>query len=182
MSTQENDIKVVENRKYSKATSFILPMIGHPLSYFKALVHCYIADFEQEDNDLNFNKIFILTLENNDQLIYNHYFLKNYRTKNNGYMYVFDVPVVFVENYQLFLDGKYSHFTTEYKDFLVSKITRKDVMTSVIYKVLYRTADARKQVEDRVGQKLPLDAEVLSALNFAEETYGFSEIEQAEKL
>lgn len=150
-------------------------MLGHPLSHYSGLINCYVADFSQDNTAWNFNQIFVCTLNDNRQLIYNPYYVDTYRIGEN-YMYVFTIPPGQEGNYQLFLKGKYSQFSQEYKDYLVSRIGRPDIQNSTIYRILYRTPDGRKQIEERIGTVLPPGAEVASVPNLERETYGYVEL------
>lgn len=168
--------EIIKNKHiYTKSTSFILPMLGHHVSYYKGIINCYLADFDHAYDDWNFNKIFVLTLENNDQLKYNSYYLSAYIIEGNTgrkYMYVFDIPIIYFENYELFIQGKYSQFTQIYKDHLVSSIKLKPVQDHTVYKVIYKTAGMKKEIEDRIGQLLHDSAEVFSIPDLKQETYG----------
>lgn len=167
----ENPIPEKNTLYNSKASTFILPMTGYAFREISGAVNCYIADFEQTSNELNFNKIFLLTTKENLSVVKSYHFFKEYRTKDNKFMYVFHIPEEFVPDYKKFLDGKYSTFSDAYKNVLISKITRPEVQTSQIYKILYKTEEARKTIENRIGQKLPPGAEVLSAIRYEDETY-----------
>lgn len=177
MTTVNTSQETTKNHSYSKATTFILPMINETLGSYKGLINCYIADFSQSNNTINFNRIFILTSQENDHLKDNIYYENSYKLGGNT-MYVFKIPPVHLDDYKIFLSSKYSEFTDDYKDYLISKIVRKDLQNSTVYQVLHRSNIARKQIEDRIGESLPKNAEVLSAIDFAHETYGYNEIEE----
>lgn len=174
-----NIVQVTEKHSYSKATTFILPMINEPLGSFKSLLNCFIADFTQSKNQYNFNRIFILTNVENSQLRSNVHYQEEYLI-NEKFMYVFRIPSYRLEDYKIFLSSKYSEFSEDYKALLIGKIVRKDIQNSTVYQVLHKSAVAKKQIEDRIGQLIPANAEVLSAIDFAVETYGYNEIEELE--
>ena len=67
-------------------------------------------------------------------------------------MFVFQVPGIFKEDYLLFKEGKYSHFSDEYK----SRFKKG----SNIYKVLHKDPTLKKYWENLLHTKLPRDNEV----------------------
>lgn len=168
----------LEKRRYNYTTSFILPMLGHPMSHYSGLVDAYLADFAQDNTEWNFNKIFVLTLHDNSQLRYNPYYIDSY-PQGDRFMYVFEIPLGQEDNYQLFIIGKYSLISQDYKDYLVSRIERPDIQNHTLYKILYKTPDGRRQIEERIGVELPPGAEVASVPSLDRETFGYVEVTAA---
>ena len=97
-------------------------------------------------------------------------------------MYVFDIPRRFEDDYNKFCNGQYSEISDEAKGLLIKHTGIKPVMNSQVYKVLYKTADQKKKIEDLIGEKLPLSAEVCSRPNLDDEVYNVLSIKNSSKL
>tara|TARA_R100001594_G_scaffold136094_3_gene178255 strand:+ start:320 stop:895 length:576 start_codon:yes stop_codon:yes gene_type:complete len=67
-------------------------------------------------------------------------------------MFVFQVDPSFRKDYDLFKEGKYSHFSPEYK-----KLFKKG---SNIHKVVHKDKELKRYWEKRLNMKLPKDNEV----------------------
>lgn len=84
-------------------------------------------------------------------------------------MFYFHVPEKYYHDYLLFLNGKYSQVS----DTLKKRILKYHNVgySSDIYKVLYRDSKRKEEIEERIGQSLPDNAEVASALDYDIEIY-----------
>lgn len=84
-------------------------------------------------------------------------------------IFYFEVPVQWYDDYVLYKESKYSRISQKLKN----KILRFYALgpQSQVYKVLYRDAEKKKQLEEELDVILPEDAEVASALEFSNETY-----------
>lgn len=161
----------------NKSCFFILPLLGYPSYWYYGLVNCYLRD-ELNKSSLG-NKIFI-NLTNYDNKVLNIVeFNQFYQLEDKTYMYVFDIPNRFKEDYNLFCTGKYSYMTEEAKKLICKLSGIKPVQESVVYKVLYKTSDQRNKIEDLIGERLPLDAEVFSLPDLDKETYSIYKIKSS---
>lgn len=84
-------------------------------------------------------------------------------------MFYFHIPEKYYQDYLLFLNGKYSQISKNLKERILK--FHNAGYSSDIYKVLYKDKDRRRQIEELIGQELPLDAEVASALDYDIEIY-----------
>lgn len=84
-------------------------------------------------------------------------------------IFYFEVPTQWHDDYVLYKESKYSRISQKLKN----KILRFYALgpQSQVYKVLYRDAEKKKQLEEELDVILPEDAEVASALEFSNETY-----------
>ncbi len=69
-------------------------------------------------------------------------------------MMVFQVPEKYAKEYINFKLGRYSQFSTDYKKLFARYTTneRAQPVESTVWKVIYRTADLRKTMEDWFGE------------------------------
>jgi hypothetical protein len=84
-------------------------------------------------------------------------------------IFYFAVPAQWYDDYTMFKESKYSRISQKFKQ----KILRFYALgpQSQVYKVLYRDAEKKRQLEEELDVVLPDDAEVASALEFSNETY-----------
>jgi hypothetical protein len=84
-------------------------------------------------------------------------------------IFYFEVPAQWRDDYTLFKGSKYSCISAKLK----KRILRFYALgpQSQVYKVLYKDAEKRKQLEEELDVVLPEEAEVASALEFSSETY-----------
>jgi hypothetical protein len=84
-------------------------------------------------------------------------------------IFYFEVPAEWHDDYMLFKQSRYSRISQKLKN----KILRFYALgpQSQVYKVLYRDAEKKRQLEEELDVILPEDAEVASALEFSNETY-----------
>jgi len=96
----------------------------------------------------------------------------NYNTKTKEYVYRMRVPSKYEEDYLLFLLGKYSLFTEEYKK-TIFKMLGRSYKQSNIYKVIQKDQKLKEELEKLVGQKLTEEAELSSIYDVNKETYKY---------
>lgn len=153
----------------NKSCFFILPLLGYPSYWYYGLINCYLKDILNKP-ELE-NKVFI-NLKNYDSKVLRILeFNQFYQLEDKTYMYVFNLPSRFKEDYQKFCEGKYSHLSDDAKHLICKLSGVKPVMESVVYKVLYKTGDQKQRIEELIGEKLPLEAEVYSVPNLEREYY-----------
>jgi hypothetical protein len=102
--------------------------------------------FKITPNDSKWNTIAPRLRAKNEYLM--EYFV-GVQDKKHLVMMVFQVPDRFSKEYVHFKNGKYSQFSIEYKK-LFNRYTnneRAQPVESIIWKVLYKTADLRKDME-----------------------------------
>jgi hypothetical protein len=143
--------------KYNKSVYFILPMIGKSYKQYPNLINCYLGD-NLNCPENNFQAIFINNKDFDKTLLIPN-FEKYYQLPDETYMFMYNIPKQYSDDYNHFCNGKYSQFSDKYKKVL----TDNKFSDSVMYKILYRTKDRIKYIEDKIGMKLHPDAEVASS-------------------
>jgi hypothetical protein len=169
-----NPREAVIHRK-NKSAFFILPLLGQPSYWYYGLLNCYLGDINNKP-ELTFKKIFINSESYDSKLLSTKYFNQLYQLEDNTYMYVFDIPKEYEEDYNKFSDGKYSDISEQAKALICKHSGIKPIMNSVVYKVLYKTADQKQKIEDLIGEELPLSAEVYSRPDLDREVYSLLSI------
>jgi len=180
-ATEElNPKKAVAIRK-NKSCSFILPLLGKPRAYFDGLINCYLGD-EMNKSQYTLNGIFIHIKDYYDSLTYIEYFNNFYKLEDDTYIFMYDIPDKFLNDYHKFYTGKYSQMSEEAKDLICNFTGTKPIMNNIVYKVLYKTADQKEIIEKLIGEKLPFDAEVYSIPDLDKEVYNYHKIKRSNNI
>ena len=74
-------------------------------------------------------------------------------------------------DFELYIDGKYSKMSNEYKTALLNLYTQFSEIRTDLYHILYPTERERRLLERRLAVRLPEDAEIFSSIEFREEIY-----------
>ena len=143
---------IVDKEAFNKSVYFVLPMVGLDSTYF-SLINVYLGDSINQP-DFTFNKIFMNCKYNDEKLRGLAYYNTEYKLPDKTWMYVFNIPEQFAQDYLLFCQGKYSEFSTEYKDQILRLINVKAKETTIVYNILYKTDKRRKYIEDLVGESI----------------------------
>jgi len=159
-------IQKIDKTKWNKSLYFIMPMIGISSNY-RNLINCYLGDSTYPK--YNYSKILVELKFKDNNILKNIYLEDSYETKQNTCIYVFKVPEEFEKDYYLFLQGKYSQFSDKYKSKILNQVQIKPIQNSYVYKILYKTADLKAELEERIGQELPTDAEICSIADWNKE-------------
>lgn len=162
--------EVISTPRKSKSSFFILPLLDKPMYWYYGLINCYLGDIINK-SELSFKNIFIHLTDYDSKLLSANNFNQFYQLEDNTYMYVFNVPKRFEVDYEKFSNGKYSEMSEDSKAMICKHSGVKPIMNSTVYKVLYKTADQKKKIEDLIGEKLPLSAEVYSKPDLNKEVY-----------
>tara|TARA_R100000458_G_C8089610_1_gene120887 strand:- start:76 stop:513 length:438 start_codon:yes stop_codon:yes gene_type:complete len=96
-------------------------------------------------------------------------FRKTYDPDTQTVMFVFDIPAEREADYTQFLKGGYSRLTTGYKQQVLDFHGLK--RHSEIGQILYKDAKRRERLNFKLGVRLDNNAELLSIINFEEETF-----------
>jgi len=89
--------------------------------------------------------------------------LDSYCLDNFHSMYEFSVPDKYINEYSLFLEGKYSEFSEHYKDKLCkfySPIISVPVKNTRFYKIIYKDEGYRKKLSKDLGIEIPKNQEL----------------------
>lgn len=153
----------------NKSCFFILPLLGYPSYWYYGLINCYLRD-KINKPELGY-KIF-LNLSSYDKKVLNiPEFNQFYQLEDSTYMYVFDIPKYFQDDYDKFCLGQYSKISAEGKSLIIKLSGVKPITESIVHKVLYKTRDQKERIEEMIGMKLPLEAEVYGLPDIDKESY-----------
>lgn len=157
--------------KYNKSSFCILPIlnINRDLLYWNnSLLNCYIGIKEYEDYKDHIILLFkfkstapFLSVK---ELLINHSLYRtsiSFTSKSTEYhLFIMNLPEDKKEVLDLFKKGKYSKFNKEYKDLIeiIHKVTPK----KQLYHILRKTNDLRKQLEQKLGAKIPVELDLWS--------------------
>ena len=181
----------MNNLAKNKSYIFITPMIideAKSLSYF---VGTYIRDNKYPDMR---GSIFLVFKRNNTK-DYNNYinsiklnaFYSNisyYDADNNNDVLIFTVPYSFVEEYQHFINSRYSKFSNVYKFKIIDfhNINNFNHPMAILIKIFNKDPLYKKELENKLSRyddgtilnsvKIPDELELYDAIDLKEETYG----------
>lgn len=172
-----------ENSK-TKTWMFLVPGLGiDPLRLDECgLINAYLGDVDSEvDEDVLGKEVYLLFLPENPQLLgaltedYEEVVVDEYDHEGGHVMIVCAWPKQWAEEMELFLKGKYSRFSKEYKE-LFARIPSKDEAAagldrSFAWRVFEKDPVIRKVIEDKIGQDLPENSEVASAPKIEDEIF-----------
>ena len=153
------------NRVHNLTTSFVLPLLGWNRAVFKPyLIDAYI----QHKGVPHFTKdhVFVLLrwsdedrFKKLEEVLTTHpTHVSTYEPYEGGnyVMHVFKVKDVVLDDYNLFLKGKYSQMSVKAKKLILASAKANGVTSQILNK----SANLREVQEQNVGQELPKDAEV----------------------
>lgn len=154
-------------RKYNLSTYFLVPIILDDGYKTQGYINSYLYNTREDLNQ--FQHIYILMTVEDPRFTANKRYITHIET-NEGFLYTFNIDS-YKKDVELFIQGKYSQFSQNLKDLLCKKQQVKNVMLSDIYKILYKTEDRRKMIEELVGQELLDHEEVCSRCDIGDEIY-----------
>lgn len=155
-------------RKPNQSFVFLLPLFN--IKNTNAVVNTYLGNNKTAFD----NKLYILTEVSSNELESNIYLVDRYNTEDGMFMYELKIPEHFENDYNHFLNGKYSKFSEKAKDIIITKVARssaKVAKDTVVHSILYKTEKRKKQLETDLDVKLPADAELASIFNINTEVY-----------
>ena len=82
-------------------------------------------------------------------------------------VYIFSIPKKHMKNFQLFKKGKYSKLDDEYKLKILD--FHNMGVESALSKILFKSDERRKELEDKLNADIPEDSELLSVINLKDE-------------
>lgn len=171
----------IEGKNKNISRAFILPMCGINYKTLpKNFNNCYIT--------LDYDVILVFNREEYYDTVFYHFVehvkssLKSYRSYEEDIdeiLIFFKVPEVFRENFDLFIEGKYSKLTDGYKDIIISfygKKTIKDSYEVTAFDMIEPTDYKRKQIAEYLSSERSIIDwrdidEVFSKPNLKKEIY-----------
>jgi len=145
------------------STEFLLPIFFSKKDQLtEKFLNTYIIDINNIDTG-NTPKLYILFEEEpfKDDRITSSY------TNKDGIMYVYNIPEDYHKDYEHFMDSQYSQFSIKLKE----RIMKFYGEESYQYKIVTKHPERRKWLEDKIGESLIPDAELLSKLDIEKEVY-----------
>jgi hypothetical protein len=159
----------------NKSSLFVTPMLGGTRSVWH-YNRLHFNTFIDKDNKL----IQLLYKNSNDPLFLNFKKavtqFKNYQTheiiadgKLKYILFTFKVPEQQKKHYDLFLNGKYSKFS---RDFKLKILEYHELeVDHFIGQILFRSKRRKAKLEKKIGEVLPDGAELFSIPNFKDELF-----------
>lgn len=165
---------LLSTAKKTKSSTFLFPMLGGKKSNFfwdRLFMNCFIA------TDKATTCIALLYRWSGDPMFIQFEktlsefpnFRKTYDPDTQTVMFVFDIPTEYEDDYTEFLKGGYSRLSHNYKKRILDfhGLDRN----SEIAQILYRDERRRQRLNFKLGIKLNDNAELLSIINFEDETF-----------
>lgn len=163
----------------TKALLLLLPMLGFAWSYWeqKGIVNCYIRDIEHDSSNAGLYCLF----ESPQDFSSHPNFIESYSPMESWFMYAFSIPNEFDDDYDKFLDSKYSTFSTAYKDHILKfyghdrvasryevPMNRKPDKPGLTQILFPKDSDREKYIRERTGCDYENWWEVLSRIDSKE--------------
>lgn len=170
------------SKSYTLAHSFIRPMMGYPTQYYgpkycntyidplNELIHIVFKRPLKED----FTQYYY-TLES----LMNDVHYKEAIDTEEFLVLIFNVPEDCRRDFQLFIDGKYSQMSTDYKEHILSTYVQDQKLYQWVMIALYPKDYHRNTLRDLLGVSkavLKDDCEVLDKPRLQEEVFSMDKI------
>lgn len=162
----------IKTAERTKASIFILPMLSGNRNLFlydSQLINAFIGYNNLDDHlvllyrwsgDPMFAK-FDIALRKFPT------FVKVFDADIQHTVYIFSIPKKHMKNFQLFKKGKYSKLDDEYKLKILD--FHNMGVESALSKILFKSDERRKELEDKLDADIPEDSELLSVINLTDE-------------
>lgn len=167
MQKSVKEITSSSRTKYNLSSFFLLPAIIRTGRLYKGFINSYL--YNCEDDLENNNRLYVL-MDYEDLYLANSKHYVGHTKVKNGWLFTFDLSK-YSRNIDLFIKGKYSKFDDEFKELICNIHHNRFAMETQLYKIVYKTADRRQYIEDKIGQELDDDAELCSICNLEEEVF-----------
>lgn len=168
------------NYDLNKCTNFILPLLipnpNYTRQHFRWLDFCNCFIGTQSEADYG-DYIYLLYRYSGDTAFIKfdkfltdyEYFEEKMNVDNFHTLYKFKVNPLVLKDYQLILSGKYSH---------ISEFSKKQILDfhyleneSVTYKILYKSEERKKELENKYDIKIPKDLDLYDKFIPEDEMY-----------
>lgn len=174
---------------FNKSRSYLLPLLFKeldiPHTYLKYVSNTYVRL-----KDYNSTNIFILEVNKSEKedkefakfinILYLCKGIDSSYEDSNGVLIFIIIFNKFKDEYQYYIDGKYSKFSNHAKQTIIkfwSFVYGKDGNKFVrdVTDILYQNARLRNEIEQKLAVRLPLNAELSSICNLTKETLIYDE-------
>lgn len=164
--------------KITKSSIFVRSMLGYSFDFYSENFHnCYIGGDTQKDVlYLTFRKPILDPTKFNkmlEALSTDEYYI-GYKTSEDWCIVKMYVPMQYLNDFNKFINGKYSQMSEDFKENLLSILLRYDKTKTLFSRTkacLYPTKESRKSLGEALGVTIDKDAEVASVPNMEVERY-----------
>jgi len=164
--------------KITKSSIFVRSMLGYSFDFYSENFHnCYIGGDTQKDVlYLTFRKPILDPTKFNkmlEALSTDEYYI-GYKTSEEWCIVKMYVPMQYLNDFNKFINGKYSQMSEDFKENLLSILLRYDKTKTLFSRTkacLYPTKESRKSLGEALGVTIDKDAEVASVPNMEVERY-----------
>ena len=157
----------------NNSSVFVLPVLGkHYTFYGNQLEQCYL--YSKLKNSICFVFSGMFQDEELDAKLKQLPCFLDSQHKKGKYIYIYSIPDEYIDDINLFKQGKYSQMSEIYKQKILScniSASVKDVSTTKLYKILHKHPSLKKYWEELIGDNLPTDTEVWSIPDLKREIY-----------
>jgi hypothetical protein len=176
----------------TNSSLFLMYMIGYKIFNMPPnFVNAFVNDRQHRHNynrpilflfrvnDINYQhrdkswSYFEEAMRNHSQFI--EYYYAGHDGNHDLVMYVFEAPEIFHEDYDRFLEGKYSEFSLAFQDVFPKTVilpNKSAVQPLLHYRVIQKDPVLKKQIEDIIDVDLPDSAELWDKPDvYGRETY-----------
>lgn len=166
----------LEDKKLNICAKFVLPMvaINHnnlPKEFINSYIdreyHVYIV-FEKDNNFVNLNQNYLQYLKDNNE------YIESYEEDTDEYIIKFNIPEEYYKEFDLFIQGKYSKFSENYKNRLCFYFGRKSIKEGHLVNIvnaIYPEDFKRLQIAKHLDVDVSLIREVYDPPNLTKELY-----------
>lgn len=163
--------------KITRTTTFIVPLLGHDLEYFRLktdFVNAYVGTEQEQDYG---EYLYLLYRFNGgldfikfEELLFEHpYYIKTIEVDNYHSLYKFKIPEYYKETVNKILEGKYSYISTEFKARIIK--FHKTSIEKDIGQILTRNITRKIRMERELESKIPEGLDLLSTPKKEEEIF-----------
>lgn len=159
----------------NKSTAYLLPMLGFTVNSFKSpqfpmtqFRSLFIGDKSHDSFDDN-KLMLVYKFSGKEEFIRFESFLESLPTFKDKYepdkfhtIYVYDIPTIWREDFDKFLQWKPSEFSKEYKQ-QIAKFYNIQNYSDPIMKVVYKSELLFEELENKIGCLVPRDLEASSS-------------------
>ena len=179
LKKKEKGIYLLSSGELSKASKFLMPILGYDKNYFlwsKQFVNCYV-DVEDIKYKFGANTLYLLYryskskqfVEFEEKMLKHDDFIKYFDIDKYHVLYVFSFPNFMDNHFRLFYNGLYSKFRDEYKNQIMDfhKVGRNSNLELIFSK----SEKKRKEMEESLIAKIPRGTELYSKPKMHIETF-----------
>jgi hypothetical protein len=157
----------------TKSTTFIRPMLGYDVLFFgDTQCNCYInLNDEKETFVLVFEKNKLRLYEYIPEELSKHPLLKNKYDFPKYLIFEFYVPDNYINDFYLYIDGKYSKMSDDYKEEILALHMSNPNIYKKLEIILYPSEKDIKRLAEFLDVELPKDAEVFDKIDLHQELF-----------